>query len=69
MELQEGDFVLVKVHQMVRKEGDRKGKLVPKAEGPYLISGFTDSNKKMAIIEDAKGISWHKRVADLSLWE
>ena len=67
MELQEGDFVLAKVHQMVRKEGDRKGKLVPKAEGHYLISGFTDSNKKMAIIKDATGIPW--RVADLSLWE
>ena len=54
---------------MMCKEGDRKSKLVPKAEGPCIIYGFTDSSKKLAIIEDAKGISWHKRVANFSLWE
>ena len=54
---------------MMRKEADRKGNLVPKAEGLYIICGFTDSSKKLAIIEDAKGISWHKCAANFSLWE
>ena len=68
-EINEGDFIVAKIHKLVRKEGERKGKLVPKAEGPYLVKGFTDDTKQMAIIADANGVSWHKRVADLSLWE
>ena len=51
--IQEGDFVVIKIHQMVRKDGERKGKLGPKAEGPYLVSEFTDDSKNIAVIEDA----------------
>ena len=29
--IQEGDFVVIKIHQTVRKDGQRNGKLVPKA--------------------------------------
>ena len=68
-EIKEGDFIVAKIHKMVRTEGSRKGKLVPKAEGPYLVTGFTDESKQMAIIADANNIKWTKRVADLSLWE
>ena len=68
-EIKEGDFIVAKIHKMVRTEGNRKGKLVPKAEGPYLVTGFTDESKQMAIIADANNIKWTKRVADLSLWE
>ena len=67
-EIQVDDFIVVKVHKMVRKDGNRKGKLAPKAEGPYLVAGFTDDSKQVAIIKDADGQSWTKRVADLSLW-
>lgn len=65
-ELQEGDYVAMKVHKMMRTNGDRKGKLVPKAEGPYLVTGFTDHTKNIA---DATGNTWIKRVPHLSLWE
>ena len=68
VELQELDFVVVKVHKLVRKEGDRKGKLAPKVEGPYRVAGFTDDSKQMAIFEDADGQTWTRGVADLSLW-
>lgn len=68
-EIKEGDFIVAKIHKMVCTEGNRKGKLVPKAEGPYLVTGFTDESKQMAIIADANNIKWTKRVADLSLWE
>ena len=67
-EIQVDDFIVVKVHKMVRKDGNRKGKLAPKAEGPYLVAGFTDDSKQVAIIKDAGGQTWTKRVADLSLW-
>ena len=59
----------ISFHKVVRKEGERKGKLVPKVEGPYLVKGFTDETKQIAIIADANDASWHKRVADLSLWK
>ena len=65
---EEGDFVAVKIHKINRKEGDEKGKLAPKAEGPFLITAFTDDTKQMAILEDATGVTWTKRTADLSLW-
>ena len=68
-EIQKLDFVVVKVHKVVRKEGDRKGKLASKAEGPYRVADFTDDSKQIAIIEDADGQTWTRRVADLSLWE
>lgn len=68
-ELQVDDFIVVKVHKLVRKEGDRKGKLAPKVEGPYMVAGFTDENKQVAIIKDADGQTWTRRVVDLSLWE
>lgn len=35
---------------------------------PINNKGFTDDNKQVAIIKDADGQSWTKRVADLSLW-
>ena len=60
---------MTKIHQMVRKDDHRKGKLVPKTEGPYLVSEFTIDSKNIAVIADAKGAKWTKRVADLSLWE
>ncbi len=60
---------MIKIHQMVRKDDERKGKLVPKAEGHYLVSECTDECKNIAVIEDANGAKWTKRVADLSLWE
>lgn len=66
--LNEGDFVVVKIYKLVRNDGDRKGKLVPKAEGPYLVQGFTDDTQQMVIIADANGVTWTKRVADLSKW-
>ncbi|DBA90861.1 TPA: hypothetical protein ACH3X2_004265 [Trebouxia sp. C0005] len=69
IEINEGDFIVAKIHKLVRTQGSRKGKLVPKAEGPYLVTGFTDESKQIAIIADANGVSWRKRVADLSLWE
>ncbi len=68
-EINEGDFIVTKVHKVVRKDGNRKGKLVPKAEGPYLVKGFTDNTKQIAIIADADDKTWFKRVADLSLCE
>ena len=49
----------------MRSDKDRKGKLVPKAEGPYLPQGFTDNTQQMAIIADANGVTWTTRVADL----
>ena len=66
--LAEGDFVAVKIHKFVRSDGDRKGKLVPKAEGPYLLQGFTDNTQQRAIIAEANNVTWTKRVADLSKW-
>lgn len=50
--LSEGDFVLSKVHKIVCKDGDRKGKLVLKAEGPYMLQRFTDATRQVAIIAD-----------------
>lgn len=35
---------------------------------PINNKGFTDDSKQVAIIKDADGQSWTKRVADLSLW-
>ena len=46
-EINEGDFSVTKVYKVVRKEGNRKGKLVPKAEGPYQVKGYTDSSKQL----------------------
>lgn len=66
--LNEGDFVLIKIHKMVRKDGERKGKLVPKAEGPYMLKSFTDTTRQVARIADANDRTWTKRVADLSKW-
>lgn len=63
------DFVVMKVHKTARKEGDRKGKLVPKAEGPYLVQRFTDNTRRMAILADANGLTWTRRTAELSKWE
>ena len=67
--ISEGDFVVVKIHKAVRKDGERKGKLVPKAEGPYLVKGFTDATKQIALIADANDVTWPRRVADLSKWD
>ena len=67
--LQEGDFVAIKIHKICRTDGDKKGKLVPKVEGPYLIQEFTDDSHMVAIVADANGLTWKKRTADLSLWE
>ena len=40
--LEVGDFIAVKIHKICRTEGEKKGKLVPKVEGPYMIQEFTD---------------------------
>ncbi|DBA66168.1 TPA: hypothetical protein ACH3X2_002640 [Trebouxia sp. C0005] len=53
----EGDFIVVKIYKTVRKDGDRKGKSVSKAEGPYLVKGFTDATKQIAIFADANDIT------------
>ena len=67
-ELQKGDFVAIKISKWCRTSGDKKGKLVPRVEGPYLISDFTDDTHTIAVIADANGTKWKKRSADLSLW-
>ena len=51
--LQEGGFVAIKIHKICRTDGDKKGKLVPKVEGPYLIQEFTDDSHMVAIVADA----------------
>ena len=67
--LKRGDYVAIKIHKWVRTMGDKKGKLVPRVEGPYLIADFTDDTHRMAIVADANGTKWKKRSADLSLWD
>lgn len=67
--LKVGDFIAIKIHKICRTEGNKKGKLVPKVEGPYLIQSFTDETRAIAIVADANGLTWKKRAADLSLWE
>ncbi|KAI4252572.1 MAG: hypothetical protein L6R35_007581 [Caloplaca aegaea] len=67
--LKVGDFIAIKIHKICRTEGNKKGKLVPKVEGPYLIQEFTDDTQAIAIVADANGLTWKKRAADLSLWE
>ena len=54
---------------MVRRDGQRKGKLVPKAEGRDMVAEITDESKNIAVIEDTQGARRTKHVADLSLWE
>ena len=56
---------------MMRKDGQRKGKLLPKAEGLDMVAEITDldDSKNIAVIEDTQGARWTKHVADLSLWE
>ena len=65
--LQVDDFVVARIHKMVRTAGDRKGKLVPQVEGPYCIDRFTDDTHQIAILVDGGGLTWKKRTADLSL--
>ena len=67
--LKVGDFIAIRIHKICRTEGNKKGKLVPKVEGPYLIRDFTDDTQAIAIVADANGLTWKKRAADLSLWE
>ncbi|KAL3154529.1 hypothetical protein ABBQ32_013989 [Trebouxia sp. C0010 RCD-2024] len=67
--LKVGDFIANKVHKICRTEGNRKGKLVPKVEGSYLIQNFTDDTQAVAIVAGASELTWKKRTADLSLWE
>ena len=67
--LQVGDFIAIRIHKICRTEGNKKGKLVPKVEGPYLVQDFTDDTQAVAIVADANGLIWKKRTADLSLWE
>ena len=67
--LQVGDFTAIRIHKICRTEGNKKGKLVPKVEGPYLIQDFTDDTQAVAVVADANGLTWKKRTADLSLWE
>ena len=68
-DLQEGDFVAITIHKWYRTAGDKKGKLVPKVEGPFIIEGFTDATHAMAIVADANEVKWKKRTADLSRWD
>ena len=63
------DYIAIRIHKICRTEGSKKGKLVPKVEGPYQIQGFTDDTQAVAIVADANGLTWKKRSADLSLWE
>ena len=67
--LQLGDVIAIRIHKICRTEGNKKGKLVPKVEGPYLIQDFTDDTQAVAIVADASGLTWKKRTADLSSWE
>ena len=53
---------------MVRKDGGRKGKLVRKAEEPFIVKGFTDNSRQMATIADVNDVTWTKQVADLRMW-
>ena len=63
-----GDFIAIRTYKIYRTEGNKKGKLVPKVEGPYLIQDFTDDTQAVAIVADANGVTWKKGTADLSLW-
>jgi len=67
--LQVGDFIAIRIHKICRTEGNKKGKLVPKVEGPYLIQDFIDDTQAVAIVADANGVTWKKRTADLSVWQ
>ena len=67
-ELKKGDRVAIKIHKWCRTAGIKKGKLVPRVEGPYMVSDFTDDTHNIAVIADANGTKWKKRSADLSLW-
>ena len=69
MPLQVDDFVVARIHKMVRTAGDRKGKLVPQVEGPYCIDRFTDATHQIDILVDGSGLTWKKRTADLSLYD
>ena len=55
--LQADDFVVARIHKMVRTAGDRKGKLVPQVEGPYCIDRFTDDTHQVAILVDGSGLA------------
>ena len=67
--LQVGDFIAIRNHMICRTAGNKKGKLVPKVEGPYLIQDFIDDTQAVAIVADANGVTWKKRTADLSVWQ
>ena len=64
-----GDFIAIRINKMCRTRRDKKGKLVPKVEGPYLIQSFTGDTHTVAKVADANGVTWKKRTADLSFWE
>lgn len=64
--LSEGDFVCIKVHKPVCKDVERKGKLVPKAEGPHLVKAITYESQHKVYIADADDMTCTKTVACLS---
>ena len=41
--LRVGGFIAIRIHKICHTEGNKKGKLVPKVEGPFLIQVFTDN--------------------------
>ena len=64
--LQVNDYVVARIHKIVRTAGEKKGKLVPIVEGPFVIDDFTDETRQVAVLLDADGKTWKKRTADLS---
>ena len=51
--LQVGVFIAIRTHKICRTERNKKGKLVPKVEGPYLVQDFSDDTQTVAIVAEA----------------
>ena len=51
--LQVGVFIAIRTHRICRTERNKKGKLVPKVEGPYLVQDFSDDTQTVAIVAEA----------------